>query len=241
MAEPEIHVVSQKSTGRTSKEKTSSKRRARKEDRTSQGAPKRPRKEAAGSEEAVKGNVGEDKQAVVRLSTNTQSFRHLFSFGEKRSETLTKIGSGNELEEGHPTSKVECTVSERAFQPAKEPFSLFGEPHISLEHAPSSPRRGPETPASDEKRGSGSVGNGQEVRKIAEEYVVRDGLALDSENDVLAMARTYCGADCSVERLEEEWFDGGKKESMREVLRTKRLKHLRGRTLGSSAKQNDAL
>jgi hypothetical protein len=71
-------------------------------------------------------------------------------------------------------------------------------------------------------------------RRAVAEYVVRDGLATDDGN-VMSLARSFCGADRTINDLETEWLEGGRKEAMREDLRMRRQKRLRGRALGASS------
>lgn len=244
MGEPEIHVVSQSLSEKKSRSSKKSKRSPGLENCTPQSVPKRQRKDKTAVDDSLKTDEGVRKEPGVRLSTNTQSFRHLFSFGSKTGPVKDRHG----LEPGPKDVRIggdsDDSASVESPEDTKEVFSLLGKPVVAGEK---------DSPVGDSAPVQFAVHaapltltpNTHDAKPeplakpIAEEYVVRDGLVLDSDFDVLSMARTFCGADCSVERLESEWFDGGKKEVIREVLRTKRHKHLRGRTLGSTAGQSE--
>jgi hypothetical protein len=70
-------------------------------------------------------------------------------------------------------------------------------------------------------------------RPNEDDYVVHDGLASDDEADILALAMSFCGADKSIAELDDEWFNGGKREFFREDFRMKRMKRLRSRVQSS--------
>jgi hypothetical protein len=195
---------------------------------------------------------------LQRGAGTTQSFRHLFSFGNSNAsahEAAPQINAEPaeacqlELKASHETASERelggsATLAAKADPTKKkesEPvFSLFGEP---VECAALNPSEipFPLSPTVAESRLQPAP-ESSEFLRLAEatrkrpvvDYVAHDGLAGDQDAETMELALSFCGADRTVEELETEWTSGGKREAMREDLRLKRHKRLRGRVLGAS-------
>lgn len=228
MATPEIHVL-------TPRDGRSNKSRKKNEVASNDGKPsKRQRVVVRRGKKEQDGDMAKAQGPVVKrdlLSTNTQSFRHLFSFGTDQGGGA---GSANAVgivepagESGGRTEQIKPLDAEP--EPAVR-FSIFDEEEVV-----------PETAVEDPSALGGLGATNQEGLEVVsipsakaekEEVFVHDGLAHDSPADVRVMALEFNGSGCSVAELQTEWLDGGKKDELREDLRMKRYKRMRGRAPG---------
>jgi hypothetical protein len=236
MSVPEIHIR----TPREAQGAPTAERQRR--DGKRPGDVRRPKRRrakgqaSAGDGGAVGGDAPELLPKRSLLSSNTQSFRHLFSFGSKAAPAPSAgLKESSAADAAAAAAAAAATAGKDAVagrSAADEdadrvaPFSLFGSPVEAEQLRGPLPVGRADVSAGD---GSDAVGPGTPTPGV---YVVRDGLAAESAEEILSMARRYCGADRSPEDLEAEWLDGGKKEALREDLRLKRYKRLRGRVLG---------
>lgn len=160
------------------------------------------------------------------LSKDTSSFRHLFSFGD---------GGGEEKDKG---CDVEWKDRDEAPAPTPVPGSIFAKLETAAARVGGNEAEEEQVEEVVEEM-EVEVAQGEEyyeAEPVAEPvYVVRDGLAANSHDEVLAMAKRFCGVERSVEDLEREWTEGGRREALREDLRSKRHKRIRGRVLGANA------
>jgi hypothetical protein len=184
-------------------------------------------------------------------SQHVQSFRHLFSFakepevpsqGRRNSPNHeANIGGGETLVQGVRDRTMELDSNDDG-----EP-NLGGKMFALVAESDDEVDRDPEMTALG--FGTGDCGTDAAMINIAkapgtaspavprpdvDDYVVHDGLASDDEADILALAMSFCGADKSVAELDDEWFNGGKREFVREDFRMKRMKRLRSRVQSSS-------
>lgn len=192
--------------------------------------PSRKRRRSSSSKAEKKNAVPAADAPTKRslLSKDTSSFRYLFSFGD---------GGGDEKSKG---SDVEGQDRDEA--PAPVPGSIFAKLEIAAARAGGNEVEDEQAEVAVEKMEVEVVHDEDyyEAEPVAEPvsepvYVVKDGLAADSHEEVLAMAKRFCGVDMSVEDLEREWTEGGRREALREDLRSKRHKRIRGRVLGANA------
>lgn len=227
MATPEIHI-------HVSLERKSKKNGKSGERPNTDGKPlKRQRVDVRRGKKEKGNDTGEGQAPASKrdlLSTNTQSFRHLFSFGANQTAgvggTETVSGDRKEGESGRE-AKVEKSPS---VEPAIR-FSIFDdEEDVTVKTA--------ESPSgiADSLTTSHGDSKGLLFSEPAQgEFLIHNGLAHDSPADVRAIAVGFNGSCSSVAKLQSEWLDGGKKDELREDLRLKRYKRMRGRVLGKSA------
>jgi hypothetical protein len=239
MSTPEIHITAEKkSTSKTMKRK--------------KGADKFQKSASA------KRFRTSDASAIPDMderASHVQSFRYLFSFGDGAQNPVddtTSTAAQVEMDVDKTQVVSESTVKEpyraveRQVRGNAGNFSLLGfddgtestadqEPTLSKS---ASNMYTPDLPKLDlVKTGNTRPSTAELALTVAPAELnvnsmvedVHDGLAADSEADILALAMSFCGADRSVAELEEEWFNGGKRESIREDFRLKRMKRLRGR------------
>jgi hypothetical protein len=198
---------------------------------------------------------------LQRGAGTTQSFRHLFSFGSRtagqpalppipavgRPPAVAESAVGSfriDKDERLGPGSVSLALSDRMngevtsindAQQQKELslFSLSGR-GVNADQSQLSPFLSQQGAQVSHGRATSSRLAEEGRRRAVAEYVVRDGLATDDGN-VMSLARSFCGADRTINDLETEWLEGGRKETMREDLRMRRQKRLRGRALGASS------
>lgn len=174
------------------------------------------------------------------LSNNTQSFRHLFSFGSANmhAENATNANATNA---NITTSEVTAAIDDNGARvsltsEAVVRFTVFDEEEDILNVRADPSAAVPVDVASDTACDASVVCS--PTPETRSDYVIHDGLALDSPAVVRALALDYCGHGRTVAELQAEWMDGGKKNGIREDLRLKRYKRLRGRVLGKSGSRD---
>lgn len=225
MASPEIHILAPRD---------GSKGKRQKKERAASGHGKPSKRQRVGvrrGNEDKDGEEAEVQRPVVKrelLSTNTQSFRHLFSFaldqgdGADSANAVSENGNKRESGGGAEPSKP------RDVEPEVR-FSIFDEEEVVVKTAAEASPALAGLDASDKH--DVEVQNLPFAKAAKEEFVVHDGLAHDSLADVRAMALEFNGSGLNIAELQTEWLDGGKKEDLREDLRLKRYKRMRGRSL----------
>lgn len=229
MSSPEIHIVSPGTSPLARKRSKSS-------------------KELIPSKQQKRGH---DSEAFAQQSQNTQSFRHLFTFG------ATSDGRAGSEYEGcnnggiagnvhssqgaseHSNSNENNPTNGKAFQllqnystddsalPNVTPMVIDKETDVCDRIL---------TPSEQERKlfvsnstSTPSVPFSTMPLDIDSEQLHSSGFGEDDESEILNLAMTFCGAGKSLKELELEWFEGGQREAIREDLRLKRYKRLRGR------------
>jgi hypothetical protein len=237
MSTPEIHIR----VPSDPKGKALSKRRRTAD---SAGADEKPAKRRRGdgrsSMQEPTAPPGESKSLSKRalLSNNTESFRHLFSFGSKAPSPEVAA---------HAAAEPPESLSAAAAKPAKDRTVAAAAPVVrfSIRPEPDDVRALPTklaaTYQADHTEDTSFVERTEGRSTFGREkgYVVHDGLAQDTPSDVRAMALKYFGGDKTVTELQTEWLDGGKRDDMREDLRLKRYRRKRGRVLGGGSGTRD--
>lgn len=222
MATPEIHILAPRDS-------TGEKCRRKDEDAPREAKPsKRQRvRVRRGKQENQADRMEAQTVAGKRdlLSTNTQSFRHLFSFGGYR-----RCGIGGEsfmsCDDKTDGNGINDKQSEPPDVKSAFRFSIFDD-EVVAENAAEDPSA---SVSLDPTNGPCvQVDNVSFAEAQKQEVVVHDGLAYHSPEDVRAVALKFNGSGCSLAKLQTEWLDGGKKDEVREDLRLKRYKRMKGR------------
>lgn len=175
---------------------------------------------------------GEDSHKKQKLSTepsqtnpsnqNTQSFRHLFSFGDK----------------GNVTNQAAVKVPESK-KPAPKLFTLLNNIHSddsgkNEEDEPTLDGPEPTTVNVEDERSHPAHDEDIDMKDIAEEPTHEDYPSIDPFDTVAVaeIAKMFCRQK-TVEELEVEW-EGGLREQMKRDFKVKRQMALRVRKLGGS-------
>lgn len=184
-------------------------------------------------------------------SNNVQSFRYLFSFGSGGGETfrtatnLETVASENESQvriSGENTSISRPSEEPTTFRLLEDTESVENATLPTRKNSMEGDQKTPEGPpelAEMEHDRLDDVGPASVTETLTGQHqhchVEQSrtcAFGEESESEILALAMSFCGADSSIEELEKEWFEGGQREAMREELKRKRYKRLRGRKLG---------
>lgn len=221
-------------------------KKKRKGDSPSPGdANRAAKKRRAKSNDSSVGQV----EKIARPSSQPSSLRHLFSFGaggkgnsavknggESKSDKTTTSSGKAVKEQGCDSSLSEFSAPKAGPFSLSSALNLHEDDTVQCEAVGSSPRNTtadiqmqPAVAAVDKGDTQvPEVPNGNIRLPHVAPREPSDGLASEKDADVLALAESFCGAERRIEDLESKWF-GGQRESLREELRLRRMKRLRGR------------